>query len=147
MEGESFRVMYEEWFVDYKVDIVLAGHVHAYERSNGYKNLAYNISNGLCTLVSDQSAPVYITIRDGGNRGLVTEMTEPQPSYSAFQEASSGHGIFDIKNRSHAFFSWHRNQDGYMQLKLTLCGEEQILNSMSSELDKTRRFDYFVFLY
>lgn len=40
-------------------------------------------------------------------------MTEPQPSYSAYREASFGHGIFDIKNRTHAYFSWHRNQDGY----------------------------------
>lgn len=27
------RVMYEEWLVRYKVDVVFAGHVHAYERS------------------------------------------------------------------------------------------------------------------
>ncbi|GAB2212208.1 hypothetical protein Drorol1_Dr00025559 [Drosera rotundifolia] len=63
---------------------------------------------------SDQSAPIYITIGDGGNQeGLANEMTEPQPSYSAFREASFGHGIFGIKNRTHAYFSRHRNQDGY----------------------------------
>ncbi len=33
LEGESMRVMFESWFVKYKVDAVFAGHVHAYERS------------------------------------------------------------------------------------------------------------------
>ncbi|CAK9142057.1 unnamed protein product [Ilex paraguariensis] len=114
MEGETMRVMYEPWFVKYKVDVVFAGHVHAYERSERVSNIAYNIINGNCHPVSDQSAPVYITIGDGGNlEGLTASMTEPQPKYSAFREASFGHAIFDIKNRTHAYYSWHRNQDGY----------------------------------
>lgn len=33
MEGETMRVMFEPWLVAHKVDIVFAGHVHAYERS------------------------------------------------------------------------------------------------------------------
>ncbi|KAI9118014.1 hypothetical protein K1719_010346 [Acacia pycnantha] len=114
MEGETMRVVLEKWFVKYKVDVVFAGHVHAYERSERVSNIAYNIVNGLCKPMNDQSAPVYITIGDGGNiEGLATNMTEPQPKYSALREASFGHGILDIKNRSHAYFSWHRNQDGY----------------------------------
>ncbi|KAF9623133.1 hypothetical protein IFM89_037649 [Coptis chinensis] len=114
MEGETMRVMYEPWFVKYKVDVVYAGHVHAYERSERVSNIAYNVVNGICTPISDQSAPVYITIGDGGNlEGLATNMTEPQPKYSAYREASFGHAMFDIKNRTHAYYSWHRNQDGY----------------------------------
>ncbi|KAI8533046.1 hypothetical protein RHMOL_Rhmol11G0265400 [Rhododendron molle] len=116
MEGETMRVMYEPWFVQYKVDVVFAGHVHAYERSERVSNVAYNIVNGICAPVRDQSAPIYIyiTIGDGGNiEGLATEMTDPQPKYSAFREASFGHANFDIKNRTHAYYSWHRNQDGY----------------------------------
>lgn len=114
MEGEPMRTIYEPLLVQHKVDVVFSGHVHAYERSERISNIAYNIVNGLCTPVIDQSAPVYITIGDGGNlEGLLTEMTEPQPSYSAYREASFGHGTFDIKNRSHALFSWHRNQDGF----------------------------------
>ncbi|XP_043712889.1 purple acid phosphatase 2-like isoform X1 [Telopea speciosissima] len=114
MEGETMRVMFEPWFVQYKVDVVFAGHVHAYERSERVSNVAYSIVNGMCTPVKDQSAPVYITIGDGGNiEGLANNMTEPQPNYSAYREASFGHAIFDIKNRTHAYFNWHRNQDGY----------------------------------
>lgn len=33
MEGESMRSVFERWFVHHKVDLVFAGHVHAYERS------------------------------------------------------------------------------------------------------------------
>ncbi|CAE5962255.1 unnamed protein product [Arabidopsis arenosa] len=114
MEGETMRVMYEAWFVKYKVDVVFAGHVHAYERSERVSNIAYNVVNGICTPVKDQSAPVYITIGDGGNiEGLATKMTEPQPKYSAYREASFGHAIFSIKNRTHARYGWHRNHDGY----------------------------------
>ncbi|KNA12077.1 hypothetical protein SOVF_128840 [Spinacia oleracea] len=104
------RVLYEAYFVKYKVDVVFAGHVHAYERSERISNIAYNISNGVCVPVRDESAPVYVTIGDGGN---LEGMTQPQPEYSAYREASFGHGIFDIKNRTHAYFGWHRNQDGY----------------------------------
>ena len=33
MEGESMRAVFESCFNHYKVDLVFAGHVHAYERS------------------------------------------------------------------------------------------------------------------
>ncbi|KAL1362568.1 hypothetical protein HN51_010815 [Arachis hypogaea] len=114
MEAETMRVMFEPWLVENKVDVVFAGHVHAYERSERISNIAYNILNKNCTPVRDQSAPVYINIGDGGNvEGLAINMTEPQPDYSAHREASFGHAIFDIKNKTHARYSWHRNQDGY----------------------------------
>ncbi|XP_030499685.2 purple acid phosphatase 5-like [Cannabis sativa] len=112
MEGESMRVMFEPWFVQNKVDIVFAGHVHSYERSERISNIQYNIVNGLSTPVKDPSAPIYITIGDGGNiEGAASNFTEPQPSYSAYREASFGHAILDIKNRTHAYYTWHRNQD------------------------------------
>ncbi|KAJ4871666.1 Purple acid phosphatase 6 [Raphanus sativus] len=50
-----------------EVDLVLAGHVHAYERSERFSNIKYNITNGFCTPVKDLTAPMYITIGDGGN--------------------------------------------------------------------------------
>ncbi|GLT86181.1 hypothetical protein SLE2022_043370 [Rubroshorea leprosula] len=114
MEGESMRVVFESWLVKHKVDVVFAGHVHAYERTERVSNIAYNITNGQATPVKDPSAPVYITIGDGGNtEGLANNMTEPQPDYSAYREASFGHAIFSIKNRTHAYYSWNRNHEGY----------------------------------
>ncbi|CAO2841147.1 unnamed protein product [Amaranthus hypochondriacus] len=113
MEGESMRTVFEQWFIDYKVDAVFAGHVHAYERSHRVSNTIFNISNGACQPVLNERAPVYINIGDGGNsEGIAGEYFSPQPHYSAFREGSFGHAILDIKNKTHAFYHWHRNQDG-----------------------------------
>uniref|UniRef100_A0A0E0RKH5 Purple acid phosphatase n=1 Tax=Oryza rufipogon TaxID=4529 RepID=A0A0E0RKH5_ORYRU len=113
MEGESMRAQLEKMAVDARVDLVFAGHVHAYERSFRVSNIRYNITDGLCTPVRDRRAPVYVTIGDGGNiEGLADEMTWPQPPYSAFREDSFGHAVLDIKNRTHAYYAWYRNDDG-----------------------------------
>ncbi|XP_071721295.1 probable purple acid phosphatase 20 [Rutidosis leptorrhynchoides] len=84
-----------------RVDVVFAGHVHAYERFVR----VYNQKANKC-------GPVHITIGDGGNlHGLSSEYKEPQPATSAFREASFGHGRFEVVNASHAKWSWHRNDD------------------------------------
>ncbi|PWA73973.1 purple acid phosphatase 2 [Artemisia annua] len=59
--------MFEPWFVEDKVDLVFAGHVHSYERSEHVSNAAYNILNRECSPVKNLSATVYITIGDGDN--------------------------------------------------------------------------------
>ncbi|GMJ07731.1 purple acid phosphatase 26, phosphatase-under producer 3, PURPLE ACID PHOSPHATASE 26 [Hibiscus trionum] len=113
MEGESMRAVFERWFVRHRVDFIFAGHVHAYERSYRISNIRYNVSSGNRYPVSDRSAPVYITVGDGGNQeGLAGRFRDPQPEYSAFREASYGHSTLELKNRTHAFLNWHRNEDG-----------------------------------
>ncbi|KAJ4892951.1 Purple acid phosphatase 5 [Raphanus sativus] len=53
-----------------------------------------------------------ITIGDGGNiEGIANDYTYPQPSYSAYREASFGHALLEIKNMTHALYTWHMNQD------------------------------------
>ncbi|KAJ0089606.1 hypothetical protein Patl1_14526 [Pistacia atlantica] len=61
-EGESMRTVFENWFVKAKVDLIFAGHVHAYERSHRISNIHYNISRGDQYPVPDKSAPVYVTV-------------------------------------------------------------------------------------
>jgi len=112
-EGESMRVVFEKWFVKYKVDMIFAGHVHAYERSYRISNTHYNISTGDRYPVPDKNAPIYITVGDGGNQeGLAGKFRDPQPDYSAFREASYGHATLEIMNRTHAVYHWNRNDDG-----------------------------------
>ncbi|KAE8657897.1 Bifunctional purple acid phosphatase 26 [Hibiscus syriacus] len=86
MEGESMRAVFEEW---------------------------YNVSSGDRYPLPDKSTPVYITVGDGGNQeGLAGRFRDPQPEYSAFREASYGHSTLEIRNRTHAFYHWNRNDDG-----------------------------------
>ncbi|CAK9855171.1 unnamed protein product [Sphagnum jensenii] len=113
MQGESMPVVFEYMFVTNQVDAVFAGHVHAYERTYPVSNTLYNITNGLCIPQLNPQASTYIVIGDGGNReGQASTFTEPQPNYSAYREASFGHGLFDIKICTHTIWTWHRNQDG-----------------------------------
>lgn len=102
-QGEGDRMMetLEPLLYAANVDLVFAGHVHAYERSK-------RVYNGK----SDPCGPIHITIGDGGNReGLATRYNDPQPEWSVFREASFGHGELKIVNSTHAFWSWHRNDD------------------------------------
>ncbi|XP_068638806.1 purple acid phosphatase 18-like [Aristolochia californica] len=100
-EGDDMMAVMEPLLYAAGVDIVFTGHVHAYERST-------RVYNGK----RDPCGPVHITIGDGGNReGLAQRFKNPKPEWSVFREASFGHGEFKIVNSSHAYWSWHRNDD------------------------------------
>ncbi|KAJ0234783.1 Purple acid phosphatase 23 [Hirschfeldia incana] len=137
-EFECMRQEMEELLYQHRVDIIFAGHVHAYERMNRIYN--YTL---------DPCGSVYITIGDGGNIEKVDvdfaddpgKCPSPgdnvpeiggscplnftsgpangkfcwdrQPDWSAFRESSFGHGILEVMNSTHALWTWHRNQDVY----------------------------------
>ncbi|KAM0876002.1 hypothetical protein ACQ4PT_036466 [Festuca glaucescens] len=104
-EGESMRAAMERLLYEARVDVVFAGHVHAYERfTRIYNNKA------------DSRGPMYITIGDGGNReDLATKFIKDHKSahLSVFQEASFGHGRLRIVNDTSAVWRWHRNDNQY----------------------------------
>ena len=84
-----------------KVDIVLSGHVHAYERS--CKQFNYSC-------VAD--GPLYLTVGDGGNReGLAATWVTPCPAWSSYRAASYGHGELTAVNATHAKWVWAQNPD------------------------------------
>ncbi|KAH6762206.1 purple acid phosphatase 22 [Perilla frutescens var. hirtella] len=116
-EGETMRVAIEDILYRARVDLVLAGHVHAYERfTRVYDNKA------------DQCGPVHLTIGDGGNReGLALTFENPSPSISMFREASFGHGRLRVFNATHAHWSWHHNNDAD-----SITADEIWLESLSS---------------
>ncbi|CAO2147670.1 unnamed protein product [Urochloa humidicola] len=100
-EGDAMRGAMEEVLYGARVDVVFAGHVHAYERFE-------RVYGGK----EDPCAPVYVTVGDGGNReGLAGKYVDPQSGVSAFREASFGHGRLEVVNATHALWAWHRNDD------------------------------------
>ncbi|GAQ79694.1 purple acid phosphatase [Klebsormidium nitens] len=123
-EWECLRAVYEDIFYANGVDIIMHGHIHAYERIQRVYN--YNL---------DACAPSYLIIGDGGNREkLYTTFADvppncprptancpsfqngsycydSQPPWSAYREPSFGHATLDMLDANTAVWQWHRNQD------------------------------------
>ncbi|KAJ0091813.1 hypothetical protein Patl1_26002 [Pistacia atlantica] len=138
-EAECMRVAMEELLYQYSVDIVFNGHVHAYERSNRVYNYTLDPCGPLYILVGGggNRERMAITYADeDGNCPKPSSTTDKilggfcafnftsgpaagkfcwdrQPDYSAYRESSFGHGILEVKNETHALWTWHRNQDLY----------------------------------
>ncbi|RHY41522.1 hypothetical protein DYB26_003123 [Aphanomyces astaci] len=97
----AMRKDMEELLFDHRVHVVLAGHVHSYERT-------FPVFRHERTV----NAPIYVTIGDGGNReGLADKYIEPRPVWSAYRKARYGYGLLQVHNRTHARFEWHEDKD------------------------------------
>ena len=91
-EAELMRRSVEPLLYDAGVDVVLAGHVHSYERVRPVYRGCLN-----------PCGPTYLNLGDGGNReGASVLWNEPQPAWSAFREGSFGIGRLELVNASHA---------------------------------------------
>ena len=100
-EETDLRKAMETMLYKAKMDVMFAGHVHAYERSFPvYKQK------------KDRCGVTYINIGDGGNREGLASKYLKRPSWSAYREASFGHGILKVVNSTHLKWEWHRDQDG-----------------------------------
>ncbi|KAJ7536006.1 hypothetical protein O6H91_12G053500 [Diphasiastrum complanatum] len=100
-DGDAMMSAMEPLLQKAQVDIVFAGHVHAYERTTR-----------VFLKIADPCGIIHITIGAGGNReGLARSFKNPQPSWSLFREASFGNGELRVVNSTHANWSWHRNDN------------------------------------
>ena len=95
MEGEIFRRQYEPLLYKYGVDIVMNGHVHAYERSFP----VYNNTVDPCGIT-------HLVLGDGGNyENAYVPWIVPQKSWSAFREASFGVASLNVMSATQVWQS------------------------------------------
>lgn len=138
-EAECMRTAMEDLLYQYGVDIIFNGHIHAYERSNRVYNYTLDPCGPVHITVGDGGNREKMAIAHADEpRNCPDPSTTPdeymggfcafnftsgpaagkfcwdrQPDYSAYRESSFGHGIFEVKNETHALWTWHRNQDMY----------------------------------
>ncbi|TMX03589.1 hypothetical protein EJD97_015703 [Solanum chilense] len=138
-EAECMKVAMEELLYEYGVDLVFNGHVHAYERSNRVYNYTLDPCGPVHITVGDGGNREKMAIEHADEPGKCPEPSstpdkfmggfcaynftsgpaagnicwDQQPEYSAYRESSFGHGILEVKNETHALWTWHRNQDMY----------------------------------
>ncbi|KAG8499834.1 hypothetical protein CXB51_006483 [Gossypium anomalum] len=138
-EAECMRVAVEDLLYKYGVDIVFNGHVHAYERSNRVYNYNLDPCGPVHITIGDGGNREKMAITHADEPGNCPKpSTTPdkfmggfcafnftsgpasgkfcwdrQPDYSAYRESSFGHGILEVKNETHALWTWYRNQDAY----------------------------------
>ncbi len=100
-EGAPMRAAMEPLFLGAGVDLVLTGHVHAYERTHAVADGKIDEKNGI----------VHVTIGDGGNREeFATPWLPDQPPWSALREYAYGWGTLAL-NSTHLVWEWLRNDD------------------------------------
>jgi len=94
------KYYFEDLLYKYKVDLVLNGHVHAYERTVGIYNN---------TITED--APVFITNGAGGTEeGLATGWYPDEP-WVAYKAAHWGFGSIEIYNATHLHWKMHQSPE------------------------------------
>ncbi|TYH82092.1 hypothetical protein ES332_D02G047700v1 [Gossypium tomentosum] len=138
-EAECMRVAMEDLLYKYGVDIVFNGHVHAYERSNRVYNYNLDPCGPVHITIGDGGNREKMAITHADEPGNCPKPSttldkfmggfcafnftsgpasgkfcwDRQPDYSAYRESSFGHGILEVKNETHALWTWYRNQDAY----------------------------------
>lgn len=94
---------FEPLFIKHMVNVVIAGHTHGYSRSH---NVAYG-------KLSD-TAPIYITVGEGGNRELHCKkyLNEiPEEWVAARDKTEYGYGSIEFLDETTAHWKWNHNAD------------------------------------
>lgn len=131
----------EPLFVEYNVNIVFNGHIHAYQRTH---YVAFNETT--------PTGPMHITIGAGGrNCDAAFQNEEPESWIASRDESMYGYGRFSILNATHAEWKWvplspsdkhHFNEvKGRDDVHLPMLGHDRLVieNQYHVQLEQDRR--------
>jgi hypothetical protein len=93
-------------FEDYKVNLVVSGHDHAYLRTKAM--------DGKGGVRNDGAAPIFWTLGAGGNReghAKYRNPDQPEDWVAKRNNDEFGFGLFFAPNRTHAHLRWMRDED------------------------------------
>lgn len=102
------KVVLEDLFAKYQVDLVITAHKHNYERT-----LPVYQENHIASNYTNSPFPVYIVNGAGGNRegtsGWPSSNWTP-PSWSAFRYSEWGYGVIDIASPSELNWTFYNSE-------------------------------------
>jgi hypothetical protein len=123
-EPDTYKMarIYEPLFNKYKVNMVFAGHVHAYER------FTPTGANATCPAGDMAAGPTYFTVGDGGNheRLYIPEILTDfdQLRCSAYRNNEYyGFGLLHIYNETTAEWAWMPNPEGSTRIPVNYHGD------------------------
>lgn len=95
---EAAKEHLEELFVQYRVNLVINGHIHAYQRT-------HTVAHGNVSL----TGPMHVIVGAGGRECKASFMSEePEPWVAARDATHYGYGVLQLHNRTHAEWTWIR---------------------------------------
>ncbi|EFA77915.1 hypothetical protein PPL_08556 [Heterostelium album PN500] len=119
---------YDPLFQKYNVDIFIAGHTHAYERT-------YPVyENKVMGSFEEPKGTVYIAVGVGGNWEGLDPLFDPfKPEWSAHRHTYLGYGILNVVNQTHINWEFNRAIDNKV--------------SDSFWMNKGTFLNYYIYLY
>lgn len=108
----AIQKAFEDIFQEFKVDLYICGHIHAYERQMPlYRGKMYNLTTDESYFIDSQS-PIYIVNGAGGNTEGFTKLPQRVPKWSVHREDSTwGYGILEsFPSAREIRFSYFNNE-------------------------------------
>jgi len=116
----TLQQVFEDLFNKYKVDLILNGHVHSYERN--YPTYKNKRTSGYV----NPTSPMNIVIGNAGNiegleNGGEAYWTQPQPQWSAFRYGDDyGYAVMTFHNNTHLSWKFYTATKDELQDEFTL---------------------------